>query len=93
MFRVDGKEYEDIDDYIMYNEEINEDEVICPYCKEKVYLEPYARYEDRTYEEWECEHCGRKFKLSAEMTWNYTATPIEEEIEKIKEEDIEDVED
>lgn len=58
----------------------------CPYCgKEYVptYDETYIGdkdvecYEEGEQGEFTCDDCGKKFKLSAEMTWVYTTETID----------------
>lgn len=75
---------EHIEDYIYKNEQWEEKELICPYCKHIHDNEdPEFLYQQRENEEFECERCGRKFILNSDFTWWYTTTPIKEEITKI----------
>lgn len=81
---------EDINDYIYKNEQWEEKQLICPYCKHIHDNEdPEFLYQPRENEEFECERCGRKFLLSSDFNWWYTTTPAEEETKKILEEENE----
>ena len=82
---------EDVETYIFDNEELTQDEIICPYCKCKQEKDPEFLYSERDREEIECEECGRKFLLSSNIEWWFNTCPIESEVKKILEtEDVED---
>ena len=79
---------EDITSYIYENEQYQEKEIICPYCKyEHIEVDPNILYTEVDSVKFECEMCGRKFLLESGFDWWYTTTPIESEIEKILEEE------
>ena len=63
-------------------------DIICPYCY-KVYTPEYEMligddfidaYEDGKEQECTCENCGKRFKVTPELQWYYTATAIPEEM-------------
>lgn len=76
----------DIEDYIIENEEWKESDIICPYCKYRHENEDseflYTEKEDY---EFECENCRRVFLLTSDYDWWYTTTPTEDETKKILE--------
>ena len=77
---------EDITLYIYENEQYQEKEITCPYCKyEHTEVDPNILYTEVDNAEFECEMCGRKFLLESGFDWWYTTTPIESEVEKILE--------
>ena len=78
---------EKIDDYMLEHEFWQEDEVKCPYCDEIQELDPSTLYNVQDDEIFECQSCGRKFKLNSGYDWWYTTTPVEEEVIKILEEE------
>ena len=73
------------------------DEIICPYCGKKygpTYEETYIGGEDvDCYKEGEqgeftCDECGKKFRLSAEMKWEYTTETIDGEMTEEEHDDM-----
>ena len=86
MFEFERNTYYDVDEFIEFNQEWKNEEIICPYCKEENELEPDNLYKERDEEEFVCQNCGRKFNLTSGYEWWYTTTPIVEEVEKIKKE-------
>ena len=83
---------DDIEDYIIENEQWKESDIICPYCKYNHESEDSEfLYTEKDNYEFECENCGRTFLLTSGFDWWYTTTPTEEEIKNILErEDVED---
>ena len=70
-----------------------DDVIICPYCGKKyapTYEETYIGGEDvDCYKEGEqgefsCDKCGKKFRLSVELKWEYTTETIEGEMTEEK---------
>lgn len=64
-------------------------DIICPYCGKKyepTYGETYIGdkcvdcYEEGEQGEFTCDECGKKFTLSAEMSWNYSTETIDGEM-------------
>ena len=71
----------------------NDDVIVCPYCGKKyepTYEETYIGGEDvDCYKEGEqgefsCDKCGKKFRLSVEMKWEYATETIEGEMTEEK---------
>lgn len=65
------------------------DAIRCPYCGkeyepsyEDTYIggEPVECYKEGEQGEFICDDCGKKFRLSAEMIWNYTTETIDGEM-------------
>lgn len=73
---------ERIEDYIFKNERYEDDAIVCPYCGH-AHKEPEDLYTERDREIFECISCGRKFSITSEINWNYTSTPLEEEVKEI----------
>lgn len=79
-------EQDEIEDYILDNEEWKQDKVICPYCKSESYNDdPEWLYQERD-EEIECHKCGRTFHIESSYDWWFTTTPIDSEVKEILEE-------
>ena len=66
-----------------------DDVIICPYCGERyepTYDETYIGgkdvecYQEGEQGEYTCDICGKRFILSAEMSWNYTTETIRGEM-------------
>ena len=66
-----------------------DDVIICPYCGKKyepTYEETYIGgkdvdcYKEGEQGEFTCDECGKKFRLSAEMKWEYTTETIDGEM-------------
>lgn len=70
-----------------------DDEIMCPYCGnvESNDLWEYDDYNE-DYAIHECVECGKKFELSVSVTTTYEAEPLEEEVEKLVNEEIEVIE-
>ena len=75
---------DDIAEYIYENEQYQEREITCPYCKYKhTEADPYTLYTEVDNKKFKCEMCGREFLLASGFDWWYTTTPIESEVKDI----------
>lgn len=82
---------EDIEEYKESNEQFLEREVICPYCKckqEDAEDDGWC-YQEGKELEYECEKCGRKFIIYPDFKWEFTTQCVDEEVEKILEDENE----
>ena len=71
--------------------ETSEDETIkCPYCEYED--DDVTDYYDYDGDEYICANCGKIFILGANITTTFTATPLKEEVEKIVDEEDEEIE-
>ena len=57
-----------------YDEQMNGNDLICPYCEESYQLEGEDYMTDQEVEE-ECDNCGMKYIRIVEMAVTITATP------------------
>lgn len=82
--QIDGLEYEDIDDYIFYNECLWEDCVKCPYCgEEQEDLEPQILYGENEDIRLTCQCCDKEFLLNTRIVYQHTSTPISDEVKNM----------
>lgn len=81
MFKKIDKEK--VDDYIFHNEQVQENGIICPYCKKNQKYNSKFLYQKRFGKKFKCKFCKRVFKVSSGFNWWFSCMPIPDEVEKI----------
>lgn len=63
--------------FLWCNEQFEEDSVVCPWCG---HTEEYFGDEHGTYNDWECEQCGKTFTVEAYPVMKFTSFRNEEDM-------------
>ena len=63
--------------YLWGHEQFEEGSVVCPWCG---HIEEYFGFEQGTYDDWECEKCGKTFTVEAYPVMKFTSFRNEDDM-------------
>ncbi|MCK9482088.1 MAG: hypothetical protein M0R38_10070 [Bacteroidia bacterium] len=83
-----SKRWEKVQSWLINQTFNSDDGAICPLCEHEHDAGDFTELYDENIDEFECDNCGKKFKVSPSLSWSWETTPMEEDYPELEEDEI-----